>query len=29
MSLGYVDAFDTQISGDLHSICAVLYRLSR
>ena len=29
MSLGYVDAFDAQISGDLHVICAVLYRLSR
>jgi four helix bundle protein len=29
MSLGYVDAFDAEISGDLHSICAVLYRLSR
>ncbi len=29
MSLGYVDAFDTQLDSELHSICAVLYRLTR
>ena len=29
MSLGYVDSFDAQIDSDLHSICAVLYRLTR
>jgi four helix bundle protein len=29
MSLGYVASFDPRIDGDLHSICAVLYRLSR
>ena len=29
MSLGYVDAFDAQIDAELHSICAVLYGLTR
>ena len=29
MSLGYLEAFDAQIDLELHSICAVLYRLIR
>ncbi len=28
MSLGYVDAFDRELDSELHSICAVLYRLT-
>jgi four helix bundle protein len=29
MSFGYVSSFDAQIDAELHSICAVLYRLTR
>ncbi len=29
MSLGYVASFDAEIDAALHSICAVLYRLTR
>ncbi len=29
MSFDYLDAFDRELDAELHSICAVLYRLTR